>query len=375
MGSIYKRGNTWWLDYAYNGQRIRESSKTDKKFEAERLLKEREGEIAKGKRPGFCFDRFTFKELADDLITNYRIKGNRSIERARISIKHLSMFFGRYKATGITSQAVNRYIEHRQNEGASNGTINRELAAMRRMLNLGARQIPPKVSRDNIPVFELLKESDPKQGFFEEDEFLALRDALPDYLKGLVTFGYFRGGRVSEYLNLKWENVRGKFLRLSGSETKNGRPRAIPLDIYLMRILETQKEGNDSCPYVFHKGGQPIRDFRYAWTRACNDIGFNGYKITANGKLRYWQEGRPQRTFHDFRRTAARNMIRSGMNESYAMMITGHRSRSVFERYNIINETDLLEAAERMNVTILTQSEESTGKKKQEKLGKIIEFK
>ncbi len=71
---------------------------------------------------------------------------------------------------------------------ASNGTINRELSALKRMLNIGAKQTPPKV--DRVPYIPMLKENNTRKGFFEYNEFLLLRDALPAYLKGFVTFAY-----------------------------------------------------------------------------------------------------------------------------------------------------------------------------------------
>ena len=91
------------------------------------------------------------------------------------------------------------------NEGTANATIHRELSALKWMLNLGAKQTPPKV--DPVPYISMLKENNVRQGFFEHGEFVALRDALPSYLKGFVTFGYKTGWRFSEVAKITWSQV------------------------------------------------------------------------------------------------------------------------------------------------------------------------
>ena len=79
----------------------------------------------------------------------------------------------------------------RHPQGVTNAVTNRNLSALKRMLNFGARQTPPLVER--VPFIPMLKENNARKGFFEHEEFPALRSAQPPYLKGFATFGYRMG--------------------------------------------------------------------------------------------------------------------------------------------------------------------------------------
>ena len=328
MGSIYKRGNIFWLKYFKDGKPYYESTKSRKETVAKRLLKLREGEIAEGKLPGVFFDRVKFDGLAEDLITDYEFNNRKSIKRVRVSLAHLETHFKGVKIPQITTPKIQKYIKHRLGEGAANATINRELSALKRLLNLGARQTPPKV--DRVPHIPMLKEDNARQGFFEHHEYLNLLKELPVHVRPLVTFAYNTGWRKGEILNLEWRNVdfRERTVCLRPEETKNGHGRVIYMDDGLLKMLKIQNlKRQKDCPYIFHNAGSQIKDFRGAWKTACN-------RVDITGKL-----------FHDLRRTAVRNMVRSGIQERVAMKISGHMTREVFDRYNIVSSEDLKQAA------------------------------
>jgi len=343
MGTIYKRGQTYWLKYYRNGKPYYESTKNSKETEAKKLLKKREGEISEGKLPGVYFDRVKFDELAEDLLRDYRINQKKSLERAERSTRHLKKYFEGFKATQINTPHIQSYIEIRQDEGAANATINRELSALKRMLNMGARQTPPKV--DRVPYIPMLKENNIRKGFFEHGDYLALKDALPDYLKGFATFAYKTGWRVSEISNLTWGQVDRDqgIVKLEPGETKNDEGRTVYLDEELKEVFnnqwESRRKSGKLLPYVFpnHDGSDKVKRFDKAWNKAYQDAGIG------------------KRLFHDLRRTAIRNMVRAGIPERVAMMVSGHKTRSVFERYNIVNDTDLREAAQKQEAYLQSQ--------------------
>jgi integrase len=335
MGSIYRRAGTYWIKYYRGGRPHRESAHTDKVTEAKRLLALREGQVVEGRFPGLRVERVRIEELAKDYVRDYEINGRTSIKDAQRYVRVFTEVFGPLRVVELRSDQIAAYIDQRRKAGAANATINRELGALRRMLNLGAKQHPPKVL--HVPVIPRLREEAVRTGFFEHDEFLSMRGALPDHQKVPLTLGYWTGMRRGEILKLQWTQVdleRG-LLRLDPGTTKNGEGRVLPLVTGLRSVLEQWRRYTllhwPSCPWVCHYDGAQLTRLTRAWRRAARQVGLEG------------------KLFHDLRRTAVRNMVRSGIPERVAMTISGHKTRSVFDRYDIVNERDLHEAAARLS--------------------------
>jgi integrase len=231
------------------------------------------------------------------------------------------------------SDLVRAYVARRQAVNASNATINRELAALKRALTLGC-QGQKILHRPYIP---MLREDNARQGFFEPAQVEAVRRHLPEALKPLLTFGAITGWRLSEVLHLTWAQVdfHASTVRLEPGTTKNRLGRMFSFTPALRALLEAQRARTETLgkqtdriiPLVFHRGGRPIKDFRGAWKTACGAAGV------------------PGRLFHDLRRTAVRNLERAGVPRSVAMLMTGHKTESVYRRYAIVSEADLQHAA------------------------------
>lgn len=331
---LFKRGQVWWMSFTYEGQQVRRSTETTEKKLAQRIFDKIKGEIAEYKHPGLHIDKVKFEDLRADLINDYKLNGRKSLDRAELSLKKLGSYFGGMRAISITSDMIKSYVILRQESAASNGTINRELSALNRMLRLGSRQTPPKVI--NLPYISKLKESPPRQGFFELEDYNRLHGLLPDYLKPVLTIAYYTGMRKSEILNLKWQqtNMVEKSITLSAGTTKNDGARIIFLDGDLYDSVLQQKKLRDKhypeCEFVFFREGHQIKNYQAAWHTACKKAGLVG------------------KFLHDNRRTAVRNMTRAGIPDTVAMKISGHKTRSVFDRYNITSEDDLREAAKKI---------------------------
>jgi integrase len=339
-GSVYKRGKTWWIGYIHNGSQVCESAKTTDKAEARRILQTKLGQIAEDRYIGPAAERVTFEELAEMVLVDYQVNGKRSLRELRIRLaKHLLPVFGEKKAKEISTEDIQEYILARQEQGASNAEVNRETAIVKRAFNLALRA--ERIHRK--PYIPHLEENNIRQGFFEPWEFTAILARLPEYLRPPMSFAYSTGWRRGEILSLTWDRVEREegAVRLYRGTTKNKDGRLIYLTQELRAVLAQQwqnhREQYPACPYVFHRDGQRIKDLRGAWERACKESGLAG-KIP-----------------HDFRRSAVRNMVRAGIPERVAMMISGHRTRDVFDRYNIVSEGDLKEATRRLEATFTPQ--------------------
>jgi len=350
MGSIYRRrrrdgshGSVFWVKYYADGRPIRESTGTKDKKQAARFLKGREGRIVLGQPVMPRADRVRYEEIADDLKRYYETTGKREWREAKARFDHLRQFFVGWRVVAIGSAEIAKYTEKRRGERAANGTINRELAILGRMLRLAYEN--GKLVR--MPVIRKLAEASPRQGFFERGQFEAVRRLLAPDLRVAVTIAHTFGWRMqSEVLALERRqlDLEAGTLRLEPGTTKNDEARTVYLTPELDALLITQLERVDRLskrikrivPYLFpHLGGrrrcgERRGDFRKAWETACKNAG-------VPGKLR-----------HDFRRTAVRNMVNAGVPERVAMKVTGHKTRSVFDRYHIVSPADLQDVARRL---------------------------
>jgi len=248
---------------------------------------------------------------------------------------HLSPVFGGRRLATITTADVRLFVTQQLEAEYSHAEINRQLSVLKRMFTI-AVQGGKLLHRPHIP---MLKEDNVRTGFFEPDQFAAVYARLPEDVQPVMQFAYLTGWRVpSEILPLEWRQVdfAGGTVRLDAGTTKNDDGRVFPFDVLpeLLALLQLQQRRRvELSPYVFHRDGKRIRDFREAWKAACTAAGW------------------PTLIPHDFRRTAVRNLVRAGVPEKTAMLLTGHKTRSVFDRYDIVNEADLRAAVSRLAVS------------------------
>ena len=336
----------WWIKYQVGGRPHCVSSNSEKKAEAKRLLKTREGEVVNGGPIPAPVGRVTFEDAAADLQHDYRTNRRRSWRVVALRLtKHLAPYFAHRRLITISTGDVRAYTARRLAQGASNAAVNRDLIIVKRMCTL-ALQAGKLTVRPYIP---LLQERNIRTGFFEREPFERVQHHLPAHLRGIVAVAYITGWRTpSEILPLEWRQVDlhvGE-VRLDPGSTKNGEGRVFPFTRELRRVFEDQQTIADDLTRA--RGLLARYVFCYPTGKKA------GQRITESGFNKAWRQARvaagcPSRIPHDFRRTAVRNLVRAGVPERVAMTLTGHKTRSIFERYNITSPGDLRDAARRLD--------------------------
>ena len=336
---LTKRGNVWWIRISIGGKLIQQSTGTGNKDAALQKLRDLLTQNDKGTYAEGA-DKVTVAELLALVRADY-IRKNQRVDWCDLVIAHLlndDSPFKYMKATKVGTDAINAYCEWRRaSKGVQNPTLNRELAILRRAFHLGLEHDPPKIGR--APKFQMFEENEPRQGFFDKEMLETLEFELPEEVRPVARFAFFTGMRKGEILQLRWAwvNLDDGMIRLPGEFCKNGKPRAVPLVPELHNLLSELKAQRDGswphAEFIFTRAGEPIKSIHTAWCKAVE-----------RAEL-------PEETkhLHDMRRSAVRNLVRSGVPESVAMRISGHRSRAVFERYNITSEDDLRDAAVKLH--------------------------
>jgi len=320
----------FWIQYFFNGQDRRESTHSTKEQVAKKLLTKRMAGKDAGTLQVSSLKPMGFADLQAIIEGEYHLNQRPSLDRLQVAFKALGAMFAGWKANAITKDRLVEYANARLADGKAHATIRYELACLRRAFRLA--EVP-------APYFPSIEVHNTRTGFFEWPDFCAVLDHLPEYLHAPMTVGYFTGWRVkSELLPLQWSHVDWKAgtITLDAGSTKNKKGRTYPFGQFpeLFAVLQAQRKAADQIartrdlivPWVFFRVTKTtverIKSYKTAWTRATQAAGL------------------PHRLVHDLRRTGVRSLRLAGVPEHVAMQLTGHKTRSVFDRYDIVDGRD-----------------------------------
>jgi integrase len=332
----YLRGKIWWIRYMVPGEKAErfESSKSPAKSDAIRLLNKRRGDVdSRTLVPAEA----TIGNLLDLYLADKRSTKGYVDAEGYVRL-HLRPAFGKVPVDGLTTAMINGFVDQKRNLGRANASINRWLEGLHRSYTLGFQNKPRLVAE--IPAIAMLDESgNVREGFLLHGQYVKLRDELPDHQRLLLVIGYHLGMRKGEILGLRWDQVdfQAGLIRLEKRQTKGKQARNAPLYGELRSWLEMAYSAPRGVTIVCWKG-EAVSETKRAWKGACKRAGV------------------PDLYIHDLRRTAIRNMIRAGVPEKQAMLISGHKTRSMLDRYDIIDERDIHAAGKKM-AAFMTEQE------------------
>ncbi len=371
-GSVYKKGTnrTYVIQYYVQGFRktkagelvldgkgrpiparirVREATGFTSQRKAQDLLTARLAQIGRGewtereRRPATIEELYL--ALKDNNLNNRKGRPRELPGRW----KNLSPAFAAMAAERLTTDHVQLYIRQRQEKGAANATINRELATLKRMFRLGTECTPPKVRV--VPHIPMLRENNVRKGFVEDANFSRLvAEASELWLRTFLELGYSYGWRGSELLELRVRqlNFDHGTIRLDPGTTKNLEGREVAMTAKAGELLREATRGKHPDDFVLTRtGGKPVKDFRDAWQSMCKRAGLGQFvcakcdeavsrpKCVCGGRRKYLGL-----IPHDLRRSAAKAARRAGVPESVVMAMGGWKTAAIFRRYAIVSSAD-----------------------------------
>ena len=329
------------MKFYQNGKPVRESTEKTKELAARKAMRQRITALEAG-QASIEFRGLKVADLIPLIERDYADRQQRSWDRVEYAWRcHLEPFFAKRRVEELGSDDRDDYVEKRQDEEASNATISRELSYLNRMLELRRQTTPRKVT--NSLKFKRLTENNPRQGFITRKQLQKFTEAChisenssrdQRHYAALAILGYHLGWRSKELRDLKVRQVEPetKSIRLYRSQSKNKAGRLMKLPAECWEIVARYMQGKNPDDYLITRSnGLPIRSIKDGWREIANRAGLPGM------------------LFHDLRRTAARNMLRTGVSASVVMEILGWKSFAMLQRYDIVSEADLAIAAEKLD--------------------------
>lgn len=327
---VGKKGKvSWQVDYYDPGGR--------RKMKCFKLKKDAEAYLAQvgvAKREGTYDEIFepkvevSFNELADRYVENF---GDQKSFRTfkRHAVRYFRESFGDRRLRSISYLDLETFRNRRRATPLKSGkprtvaTVNREMAALKHMLNKAVEWELLEVSPFRKGSRLTFKENNQRQRYLLEEEIEKLLASCSPHLLPIVEIALHTGMRKGELLGLTWDQVRDGFIYLA--ETKSGQGRQIPLDERATQVIKELKVRNKwGSPYVFlGPDGNQLKDVKKAFAGACRRAGIVDF------------------TFHDLRHTFASHLVMKGANLKAVQRLLGHSDSKMTDRYSHLSPAHL----------------------------------
>ena len=309
---VFKRNKKYYIDYNYNGRRIKEAVSESKKI-AETVLQKRKVAIAEGKYLDIKnSEKIRFEDFADEYLEIHS-KPKKSYDTDEKIVGLLKKIFEGKYLHQITSLDIEKFKSERIRE-VKPATVNRTLAVLKSMFNTAITW--GKADKNPFKGVKLFKANNQRLRFLEKEEIPKLLSCCCKHLRPIVILALNTGMRKGEILSLKWDNVDFRRGIATLPDTKNGEKREVPLNAIAMRTLNAVPRRSGS-PYVFcNKEGEPYGDIKKSFLTAVENSSIINFH------------------FHDLRHTFASHLVMAGIDLNTVRELLGHKSLEMTLRYS-----------------------------------------
>ena len=277
-------------------------------------------------------DRIRFDHLTGWYLSLPEVKAKRSYERDERSVEKLKGFFGSKLVKEVTPSLIEAYRQHSltqlnyKKQTNKPATVNREISCLKTIFSKALKN--GKIERNPASAIRQLKEGNERNRILSSEEWKSYKANCPHWYLPIAMTAFLTGMRRGEIVNLSPSRIDLKegFIRLRAEDTKTGYGRSIPIHPELMEVLQrVLKVRPLNLDRVFHRNGNPIKEstFREAHEATCKKAGIENF------------------LFHDFRRVCVNRWRKQGHNYFKIMAASGHKTISVFKRYNMVDESEL----------------------------------
>lgn len=329
----------YWINFRLpNGKQRREfigySVEEARDADGKRRVQKRENRI---------FDmlpdaEITFNELSEWYLELEKVKALSSYWRVQISLDKFNSVFGDIIVGNLKPLDLENYQMKRKAEGKADATIDQEIGAAKTMIFKAFDN--GKISGDTLKTFKVVKKllkgnANARDRILSTGGFKNLCDNASTPLKEIIILGYWSGMRLGEIGNLTWDRIdmKKRLIALRSEDTKNGRPRKVPIGNALYRVFKSIPRNLHNDHVFLSKYGNTVQDIRGSLKKACKNAGILYGRFVKDGFV-----------FHDLRHTFNTNMRKAGVQESVIMAIMGHEPTGMFHRYNTVDEEDINKA-------------------------------
>ncbi len=317
---MFKRSGVWWTCIRHNGRKIQKSLETTDK----RLAQAIEAKVRLEILEGTYFDKLvgrnkTFKDMMNRFMAEHAPKVSRSTQGSYgTSLKHLNPFFGNSNLLSISPKMISRYKALRRREHAAPASINLELSMLSKAFRLAVLEWE-WLKENPVSRVPCEKVDNQRYRWLSRDEETRLLASSPEWLHEIIVAALNTGLRKNELLSLEWSRVNFFRKTILIQETKNGKPKTLPLNKFVLGVFERKSKVKS------------VKNDLVFFSRNGNKIHLNTINVSFSAVLR--KAGIKNFRWHDLRHTFATRLAQAGVDLYKISKLLGHKDIKMTQRY------------------------------------------